>query len=321
MNTARGRILVTGGAGFIGSNACIALRERGYDVVSLDNLSLGTRDNLPADLPCIEGDVRNADDLAHAGSVDYIIHLAGASSAPMFAENLADAVSNNVNGHVAVLEFARRTGAKKVLFASTSSIYGNNPLPLTEDQSVTPPNFYAVTKHTMEELSRVYSTVHGMEIIAFRFMSVYGPREEHKGRFANLVSQFIWGMEAGKRPVLYGDGTQERDFTNVRDVVGAFMLAIGSEKRFGFDVYNVGTSTAVSLRDLVGIINAARGSSFDPAYIENPIASTYVAQQQADLSRIEASLGYHPAVTLAQGIAELVAYRKEHPTPPVSLSF
>lgn len=315
------KVLVTGGAGFIGSNCSNLLVQKGYEVIAFDDLSLGIQGNLEAGVQFVRGDVQDVRTLDAIGPVDYIIHLASSSSAPMFVGSLVGSVTNNIIGHLQVLEYARRHQVKKVLYASTSSIYGNNPIPLTEDQKVSPPNFYAVTKHSQEELSRVYHQTYGTELVGFRFMSVYGLHEEHKGRFANLVSQFIWGMEQKKHPVLFGDGTQTRDFVNVRDVVAAFALALETEKQFGSVIFNVGTTRAVSLIELVDIINRAMGIDLTPELIANPIKSGYIAEQQADLTNIHRELGYVPIVTLEEGIAEIVAHRKTHPVMPSSLSF
>lgn len=315
------RVLVTGGAGFIGSNACNILANEGFEVTALDNLTLGRRDNLSASVNFVEGNCAVQDDLERVGPVEYIIHLAASSSAPMFTEQLAASLVNNILGHTAVLEFARAHKVQKVIFASTSSIYGNNSPPLCEDQVVMPPNFYSVSKHCQEELSSVYQAVYGGEIIGFRFMSVYGLHEEHKGRFANLASQFIWGMEEAKRPVIFGNGRQTRDFTNARDIVRAFMLALRTRKSFGYRIFNVGTGESSNLLELVSIINEVMGTNLSPVLIPNPIASGYVLAQQADLSRIERDLGYSPSVTLEAGIKEIVEHRTSHRIVPRSLSY
>jgi UDP-glucose 4-epimerase len=315
------KILITGGAGFVGSNAANTFAKEGHEVIAFDNLFLGTEKNLEQGPTFVKGDVQNREDLDKVGPVDFIIHLAASSSAPMFVDDLANTFHNNIIGHVNVLEYAKSVNAKKVLFASTSSIYGNNPIPLTEDQEVVPPNFYAVTKHNQEETSRVYNQVHGLEIIAFRFMSVYGIHEEHKGRFANLVSQFIWGMEQGKQPTIYGDGTQTRDFTNVKDLIQAFRLAMETEKKFGFTVFNVGTSDAINMLDLMDLLNKAMGTNIPGQLIDNPIKSGYVQNQQADLTKISTELGYKPTVTLEEGVREIVEYRKTNPVAPKSMSY
>jgi UDP-glucose 4-epimerase len=239
----------------------------------------------------------------------------------MFSTRLIESSANNILGHLQVLEYARRHGVTKVLYASTSSIYGNNPVPLTEDQSVYPPNFYSVTKHSQEEFSAVYQKVYALEIIGFRFMSVYGLHEEHKGRFANLVSQFIWGIEQGKAPVVYGDGNQTRDLVNVRDVAAAFRLAIETPKRFGHTIFNVGTGSATRMTDLIALINTRMGTDLAPDLVPNPIAAGYIMDQQADLSKIREELGYRASVSIEAGIQEIVDMRKKTPEQPASLSY
>jgi UDP-glucose 4-epimerase len=192
------------------------------------------------------------------------------------------------------------------MFASTSSIYGNNPIPLTENQSVTPPNFYSVTKHAQEEFSRVYAQRFGLEVIAFRFMSIYGLNEGHKTTFANLVSQFIWDMAKDKSPVLYGDGLQERDFTNVKDVIQGIELAMHTDKKYSFNVFNIGTHKSINLIELVELINKAMGKKIKPEFIENPVKEGYIKNQLADLNKISSELGYKPTIELEDGIREIV---------------
>lgn len=300
-------ILVTGGAGFIGSNLANRLHQDGHKVVVLDNLQLGKTENIIPEITFVQGNVESMDDLKQCGDrFDTIVHLAAASSAPMFQADLIGSYRNNVLGFLSVLEYARAIHCQKVLYASTSSIYGNNPVPLTEDQHVVPLNYYAVTKHAMEETANVFAAQHGMDIIGFRFMSVYGPNEKHKGQFANLVAQFIWDIAADRSPVLYGDGLQERDFTNVKDIVQAINLAILSEKRFGSTIFNIGTSESVNLVDLVQMINAAFGKNMSPEHIENPVKEGYVRSQLGSIEKISRELGYQPSVSLQDGIQELV---------------
>jgi UDP-glucose 4-epimerase len=228
----------------------------------------------------------------------------------MFAENMYWAYQNNVSGHVRVMQYAKKIGVKKMLFASTSSIYGNNPTPLTEDQEVIPPNHYSVTKFAQEGASRVFSKAEGLEIIAFRFMSIYGLNEGHKTYFANLVSQFIWSMAKGEAPELYGDGTQERDFTNVKDVCQGIELAMNTEKKYGFTIFNIGTHKAVNLLDLVEMINKALGKDIKPKLIPNPVKEGYVKSQLASVDKISKELGYEPTVELEDGIKEIVDHLK-----------
>ena len=276
-------------------------------MTAFDDLSFGVKENLDDSVKFVQGDVNKEEDLDKAGdSFDYVLHLAACSSAPMFLKDMYWAYQNNVAGHVRVMQFAKKVGAKKMLFASTSSIYGNNPTPLTEDQEVVPPNHYSVTKFAQEGASRVFNKAEGLEIIAFRFMSIYGLNEDHKKNFANLVSQFIWDMKKGVAPVLYGDGTQERDFTNVKDVCQGIELAMNSEKQYGFNIFNIGTQTCINLVDLVGIINKVLGTDIKPEFIVNPVKEGYVKSQLADIAKITNELGYKPTVELEDGIREIV---------------
>jgi UDP-glucose 4-epimerase len=308
------RVLVTGGLGFIGSNLSAKLVVDGHEVVIIDNLLLGRYENVAKikdKIIIVEGDVNNKEDLQKVGPVDIIFHLAASSSAPMFEKDLKAAYYNNIIGHVAVLEYAKEVGAQKVIYASTSSIYGNNPTPLRESDNVVPPNYYSVTKFAQEHTSHIFSRVHGLEIIGFRFMSVYGPNEKSKGHFANLVSQFIWDMVAGKSPVLYGDGTQRRDFTYVGDIVQALTLAMNTDKRFGSEIFNIGSTKDYSLLEMVDIINEANGTQIKPELIPNPVKEGYVMTQLASIDKISKQLGYEPSVSLEEGIKILVDMEKQ----------
>ncbi len=301
------KILVTGGAGFIGSNFANAMAKRDHEVVAIDNLSLGVRSNLADEVKFVEGDVNKEEDLMAAGEdFDFIIHLAASSSAPMFSDDMYWAYQNNICGHIRVMQYAKKIGVKKLLFASTSSIYGNNPVPLTEDQEVVPPNHYSVTKFAQEGASRVFSKAEGLEIIAFRFMSVYGINEDHKKTFANLASQFTWDILKGVGPQLYGDGTQKRDFTNVKDVVQGIELAMNTEKKYGFTIFNIGTNKAITLLELVEIINKVAGTNVKPELVENPVREGYVRTQLADITKISKDLGFKPSVELEIGLKEII---------------
>ncbi|MFH0838006.1 MAG: NAD-dependent epimerase/dehydratase family protein [Patescibacteria group bacterium] len=301
------KVLVTGGAGFIGSNFC-NLSKNKYEIIALDNLFLGDKRNLTPGIPFILGDACKAKDLNKVGPVDCVVHLAGTSSAPMFmGDGLVKGYMNSIESFLNTLEWAHKNSAKKVIYASTSSLYGNNPLPLTEDQHVTPLNHYAVTKEVYEHAAACYHRVYPeMDIIGFRFMSIYGPNEEAKGVYANLISQFCWDIARGLSPVIYGDGTQTRDFTNVRDVVQGITLAIESDKKLGADVFNIGTGRATSLNEIVDALKKAFENPVEPTYIENPVKEGYVQGQWADITKIKEVLGYEPQIKLEEGIKEQV---------------
>lgn len=300
------RILVTGGAGFIGSNFCNAHSEA-YDIIALDNLLLGDQQHLSPSVKFVEGDAANRETLDALGQFDYIVHFAGTSSAPMFHKDIVDSYRNSILSFLEVLEYANRSGAKKVLFASTSSLYGNTTPPLTEDQPPVPTNHYSVTKIAMENISVCYHHTHpALEIIGFRFMSVYGPHEEHKGVYANLISQFVWGMMRNEQPIIYGDGTQTRDFTNVIDVVQGITLAMETDKHIGNDIFNIGTGTPLAVLELVRVINKVIGTEIKPRHIENPVTENYIRTQQADITKIQSTLGFAQSISLEDGIRHLV---------------
>jgi UDP-glucose 4-epimerase len=302
------RVLITGGAGFIGSNFCNINKEQ-FEVIALDNFLLGDRRNLDEDVQFIEGNACNKEHLEKVGPVDYVLHLAGTSSAPMFMDDgFIDGYVNSIQSFVTVLDWARKNGTKKVLYASTSSLYGNNPMPLTEDQHVRPLNHYAVTKEVYEHCGECYNRVYPeMDIIGFRFMSVYGPNEEAKGMYANVVSQFAWDIAREKVPLIYGDGSQTRDFTNVVDVVQGITKAILHKEKLGARVFNIGTGRATSLNDIIKALEEAFGKPSKAEYIPNPVKEGYIQGQHADISEIQTVLGYEPTVKLEDGIKQQVA--------------
>lgn len=306
------KILVTGGAGFIGSNFCNINREK-FDCVALDNLFLGDPDNLHPGVRFVEGDACVAADLERCGTdFDYVIHFAGTSSAPMFMEDgFVDGYVNSIESFVRTLDFARRNGVKKFLYASTSSLYDDKVLPLVETQPVRTTNHYSVTKICYEHIAQCYNQVYPqMQIIGFRFMSVYGPNEESKGRYANLISQFIWDFARDLPPVIYGDGEQFRDFTNVADVVQGLTRVIEHDQDLGAQVFNIGTGETCSLNEMIALVKKYLKTDLEPTYIENPVKENYVMGQHANIDKICSVLGYKPKVSLEEGIAHQVEHLK-----------
>ncbi len=299
------KILVTGGAGFIGSNVVEYFADNGHEVIAFDNFFLGRKDNLSGvkNVKIINGDIRDRAALdAAAEGCDFIFNEAAASSSPMFRENLRDAVSVNVDGFVNVLDMARKHDCG-LIYISTSSIYGNIPGALREDAKVVPPNFYAATKLLNEHLASVYSSEYGIRAIGFRYMSVYGRHEESKGIFANLVSQFLWSMKKNEQPVIYGDGSQTRDFVYAKDVARAHMLAIKSNVKN--EVLNIGAGKATSLNQLVAVLNKLLGKNIQPKYVEVPVKN-YIATQLADTKKAEKLIGFRAQFSLEQGIKEII---------------
>ncbi len=300
------KILITGGAGFIGSNIAEELVAQGHEIVILDQFILGSIKNLEKikDLvTVVTGNILDRKTLFDAAKgCEIIFNEAAASSSPMFTEDLTGSVKINVEGFVNILDSARKNNAQ-VIYASTSSIYGDNPVPLTEDQRITPPNFYAATKHANEEIAKIYTSVYGITTTGFRYMSVYGPHEKAKGTFANLASQFLWSMKKGESPIIYGDGTQTRDFIHVQDVVRANLLAMNL-KGSNAHILNAGTGRATDMNELVSIINNALGTSIAPKFIENPVKN-YIPTQLASTAKAKEVLGFETKVSLEEGLKKL----------------
>ncbi len=302
------RVLVTGGAGFIGSNITEKISED-HDVVVLDDLYLGNKKNVDDyGVEFVKGSVMDAELVNKVcKQCDYVFHNAAMSSSPMFKEQPELGMEVNVLGFMNVMKAALDNGVKKVIYASTSSMYNGNPLPFSENQPITAKTFYEASFRTREIVAQTYYYENNLSSIGLRYFSVYGPKELHKGQNANNISQFLWDMMEGKSPIIYGDGTQRRDFTFVHDVVSANILAMTSNIDFG--IFNVGTGIGTSFTDLVALINKILGMSIEPQYIENPLKN-YVHDTIADLSLISKSLGYRPQWSLEKGIRFLVDYCK-----------
>ncbi len=303
------KILVTGGAGFIGSNLAEKLAEN-HEVIVLDDLYLGRKENLDSTgIEFVEGSIMNEGLVGKAcKDCDYVFHNAAMSSSPMFKELPEHGMEVNVLGFMNVMKAAKENGVKKVIYASTSSLYSGNPLPYSETQPITAKTFYEASFRTREIVAQTYYFEKDISSIGLRYFSVYGPKELHKGRYANNISQFLWDLMQGKPAVIYGDGTQSRDFTFVSDVVSANLLAMTSKIDFG--IFNVGTGIGTSFNDLVALINKLLGTSIEPVHADNPIKN-YVHDTIADLSLVSKSLGYKPQWTLEKGIKFLIDYYKK----------
>jgi UDP-glucose 4-epimerase len=303
------KVLVTGGAGFIGSNLTEMLVQKGHDVKVLDNFFLGTEANLAdvaSDITLVKGDVRDSELLMKVTkNVDVIFHQAAASSSPMFKDNLNEALTVNIQGTANIFNAAKYNNVRRVVYASTSSIYGNNPKPLREDMPVNPVNFYASSKLMKEHLAFLFGTEYGLETVGLRYASIYGPHEESKGKFANLVSQFLWTMKKDESPVVYGDGKQTRDLTFVKDVCQANILAATSKKKMLGEVFNVGTGKATDMNSLVATLNIMLGKKVRPKYVKMPVRN-YIHYQLHDITKISKALGYKSQYPLERGLAEIL---------------
>ena len=294
------RVLVTGGGGFIGSNLANYLAGDN-DVIALDDGYLGTPENVNADIEYVERSVLE-DDLPT--DVDVVFHLAAMSSYAMHEENPTKGARVNVEGFVNVVEQAREDGCDTVVYASTSSIYGDRTEPSPEDMPVAVNTGYEASKLARERYAEYFHNHYGLSMAGMRFFSVYqgmeDGAEEHKGDYANLIAQFADDIANGRRPEIWGDGTQTRDFTHVDDVVRGLELAADHELT---GIYNLGTGEQYSFNTLVERLNDALGTDVEPVYEENPIPEdVYVHDTMADASKMHAATGWEPEISFDEGV-------------------
>ncbi len=299
------RIIVTGGSGFIGSNLVQRLVEDN-EILVIDNLNSGSNANLK-DLECdslkvIKDDVKNIRN--YRFEADYVFHLGFYSASPMYRNN-PPLVGEVVSGMISVLEYAKEQQCP-VVFSSTSSIYNGIKPPHREDIIPGVTDLYTEARIACERLSELYSNLYDVNVSAMRFFSVYGNREAAKREFANLATQFMWAMKKDESPVIYGDGTQRRDFVFVTDVVDALIKAASSK---GFEVFNVGYGKNYSLNELVDKINKLLGKDVKSTYIDMPVKN-YVMETLADTSKIKKLLGFEPKISLDRGLELLNEYYK-----------
>lgn len=305
-------VLVTGGAGFIGSHLVEALAADGAEVRVFDNLSSGRAENL-ADVrgrvDLIVGDIRSPEQLAAAmGGVGTVVHLAALVSVADSVERPAENYEINVQGTVNVLEAARAAGARRVVLASSAAVYGNDPaLPKREDMPPAPASPYAAAKLADEYIARVHAELYGLETVSLRFFNVYGPRQDPSSPYSGVISRFTDALARGEAPRVFGDGLQTRDFVYVRDVAEAIRLAATSPQVGRGEVLNVGTGRASSLMDVLAALTPLAGRAAPPVF--EPPRPGDVRHSVADISRIRERLGFVPTVALADGLAELWRHR------------
>lgn len=304
------RVLVTGAAGFIGSHITRALLARGYEVVGLDDLSTGHPHNLPEGAPgwrFVLGDVRDpaicAGVMQGAGAV---IHLAGRNSVPRSLADPRSALEVNVVGGFNLLEAARAGGIGRFVYASSSSVYGDDPsLPKVESQQHRPLSPYAASKASFEHFARAWSSSWGMCTVGLRFFNVFGPRQDPAGAYAAVVPRFVEAALNRTRPLIHGDGSFTRDFTFVENVVHAVVLSLDAPAAGG-SVINVACGGRVSVLDLWRAI--AREAAFDGEPRFGPPRSGDMPHSQADVAEARRLLGFEPVVPFEEGVQRTVAW-------------
>jgi UDP-glucose 4-epimerase len=303
--------LVTGGAGFIGSNIARVLAERGDRVRVFDNFLTGRWENL-ADLPqveVVEGDVRDSEALRSAMTqVDRVLHQAALPGVPRSVQDPATSNESNVTGTLNVLIAARDAGVQRVVCASSSSVYGDTPtLPKVETMAPRPISPYAVTKLTGELYCAVFHQLYGLEAVALRYFNVFGPHQDPLSDYAAVIPLFIAAMTRGERPRVEGDGTQSRDFTFVDNVVQANLRAAQASGVAG-EVFNVACGHRYTLLDLVDRLNRILGTRLAPRFGEARAGD--VKHSLADIDKARRVLDYEPSISFDEGLERTVAWHR-----------
>ena len=302
------QVLITGGAGFIGSHTADALLAQGFTVRVLDNFSNGKHANLDtlalADgrLSLIQGDVRDAATAdAAAKGVDAVLHLAAQVSVPRSVADPVESSTHNIAGFLNVLDAVRRHKVPRMVYASSAAVYGvPEALPLTEANTAKPLSPYGLEKFINDQYAALYRDLYGVSSVGMRYFNVYGPRQDPKSPYAGVISKFADGLEGANPLRVFGDGSQTRDFIYVGDVARANALALQADVT---GVLNVGTGTSVTLLELIDAMKEAFGK---PAVVRHePPATGDIAHSATDPARLRQTLGWQPATTFVQGLRAL----------------
>ena len=301
-------ILVTGGAGFIGSHLVRHLLAKGENVTALDNLSTGLAENLPPEAKLVEMDILDEElpKVVAAGAFDAIVHLAAQTMVDTSIKNPLLDTRENLLGTVQVLEAARAANVKRVIFASTAAAYGDvkeDDLPVREAQPTEPMSFYGLSKLSVEKYLEMYRKIYGMEYVVLRFANVYGERQGDGGE-GGVISIFAKAVAEGRDITIYGDGEQTRDFVYAGDIAEGILAALRTEEVNA--AYNLSTQTETSLRELVSLLAEIRGREIVPKYGAEREGDIY--KSMLSNSRARRGLDWQPATTLAEGLRRTYEY-------------
>lgn len=307
--------LVTGGAGFIGSSLVRALVARGETVRVIDNFATGREINLEpvlADIQLARADIRDQAALEQVMTgVDYVLHQAALPSVPRSIEFPVEFNDVNVNGTLSVLQAARKTGVKRVVFAASSSAYGETPtLPKVETMAPDPLSPYAANKVAGEMYMRVYHSVYGLETVALRYFNVFGPYQDPQSQYAAVIPRFITSVLEGRAPTIYGDGLQSRDFCYIDNAIEANVLACTAPAAPGL-VINVACGVRTTLLEVIERVGELTGKKVKA--IHEPARAGDVKHSLADITRARTVLGYTGGVGFAEGLARTVEWYKSKP--------
>ena len=309
--------LVTGGAGFIGSNLCEAILEKGCRVRCLDDLSTGRQSNIDLfaadeNYEFIKGDIKDLDTcLAACDGVDYVLHQAAWGSVPRSIEMPLFYCANNITGTVNMLEAAHQNGVKKFVYASSSSVYGDEPnLPKHEGVEGNRLSPYAVSKYADEEWAKQYTKHYGLDTYGMRYFNVFGRRQDPDGAYAAVIPRWLKLLINGERPTINGDGTQSRDFTYIDNVIEAnFKACLASSDAAG-EAFNIAYGGQVDLKELFSVLADAVGSNVEPIF--GPPRAGDVQHSNADISKARELLGYDPDYDFESGIELAIDWYKKN---------
>ncbi len=315
------RYTVTGGAGFIGSHLTEELLRRGHQVCVADNFSTGKRENidaavrasgvkLPAALDVVEGDLADLEVARRAvdGS-QFVLHQAAIPSVPRSVKDPISSNRANIDGTLNVLVAARDAGVKRLVFAGSSSEYGDTPtLPKHEEMPTNPLSPYALQKVVGEEYLRLFTRLYGLETVSIRYFNVFGPRQDPGSPYSGVISLFIKWLLAGQTPTIYGDGGQTRDFTYVANVVDGVLRACEAPDASG-EAINVATEGRISLNELLAVLQGIIGTNLTATY--GPPRVGDVRDSQASIEKARRLLGYAPIVPFEEGLGRTVAWFRE----------
>lgn len=298
------KYLVTGGAGFIGSNIVDELVRRGQGVTVLDDLSSGKEANLASvreKITFVKGTITDAETVHKAAQgTDYVVHLAARTSVPRSVKDPVETNNVNINGTLNVLMAARDAKAKRIVFAASSSAYGETPtLPKVESMQPEPISPYGVTKYVGELYGQVFGRVYGLENASVRYFNVFGPRQDPTSQYSGVLSRFMLAVIEGEQPVVFGDGEQSRDFTYIDNVVDETLRACEAPGASG-KVFNGGTGARITLNEVLKMMGKITGKNIEAKY--DPPRAGDIRDSQADVSLARKILGYEPKVMFEEGL-------------------
>ena len=307
------KFLITGGAGFIGSNLCEALLKRGHFVRCLDDLSTGKAENIQpflenSNFEFIKGDIRDLDTCMNAcKNIDYVSHQAAWGSVPRSIEMPLVYEEINIKGTLNMLEAARQNNVKKFVYASSSSVYGDEPtLPKKEGREGNLLSPYALTKRTNEEYARLYTELYGLETIGFRYFNVFGRRQDPDGAYAAVIPKFVSSLLYNIAPKINGDGTQSRDFTYIENVIEANLKGMQAPREAAGEAFNIAYGRQVNLNELYQKLSELLGKKIEPVY--GPERAGDIKHSNADIDKARKFLKYAPEYSFERGIELTIAW-------------